>query len=480
MYILLIILGIISILSFAPYNLIPSIFIGFISLFIAILKVKDTKKCFFIAFFFGIGYFAFGTWWLFTIPDNKLGTIVFGVAIIVLMTLFYVISALISYRLYKLKNYYFLIFAPVIFTIFEYIRHHLWGGFSWLEPAHAFGYSELSSLFATVGSLGIDFLFFAFVATVAYFFNKSYKQGLMSLLIFATVIFTLIKLTSYINYTHPLKHSIKTLLVQDNFANEDKDNSFSVVSRVKSYYELSKQFNANLTIAPESTISLEQNEVEYDIKKFLKDFKNEELLLGSYYSKNQKIYNSIIRASNLKPIYRKSHLIPFGEYMPNWAKAIRDYIPSFNMNDITAYKHNINYKFKDIKIASSICYELMFDENLRENFSKANLLINISDLAWFNSSWVAPYLNKLVQIRAMEYAKPFIYSVNGGISIYITPKGRVKKENLKKGRFFLLFKLIPYKGDTLYSKYGNKIVLLLAIVWILVAGFISKVFIRTL
>lgn len=71
----------------------------------------------------------------------------------------------------------------------------------------------------------------------------------------------------------------------------------------------------------------------------------------------------------------------------------------------------------------------------------------------------------LAQIRAMEFAKPFIYSVNGGLSVYVLPNGKIEKVGLKKGRYMLYVNLQPYKGETLYAKYGDILVIALSIIW---------------
>ena len=128
MYILILIIGIITDLAFSPYNIAPFVVIGFTTLLYTLLHQKNFKNAFIIGLFFGFGYFGFGNWWLFTIPDNTIATIIFGVGIILLMSLFYAIASIVSYSLYRVKKLYFLIFTPIVWTIVEKLRHSLWGG----------------------------------------------------------------------------------------------------------------------------------------------------------------------------------------------------------------------------------------------------------------------------------------------------------------------------------------------------------------
>lgn len=128
MYILIILIGIITDLAFTPYNIAPLIVIGFLTLFYLLIKSNTPKKAFSVGLLFGLGYFGFGNWWLFTIPDNAIAIVLFGVSVIMLMSLFYAVASSISVYLYGIKKIYFLIFTPIIFTIAEKLRHSLWGG----------------------------------------------------------------------------------------------------------------------------------------------------------------------------------------------------------------------------------------------------------------------------------------------------------------------------------------------------------------
>ena len=96
MYILVILLGIITDLSFTPYNIVPLIIVGLTLLFHILIKSNSPKKAFIIGLLFGLGYFGFGNWWLFTIPDNAVAIVLFGVSVIMLMALFYAVASSVS------------------------------------------------------------------------------------------------------------------------------------------------------------------------------------------------------------------------------------------------------------------------------------------------------------------------------------------------------------------------------------------------
>ncbi len=345
------------------------------------------------------------------------------------------------------------------------------GGFSWLNPSDALAYPVFHGLFATLGSLGVDFLIFAFSAFLAFFAAFSIKRFAISAFAVISTFALLIFLLNKISYTAPFGKTVKTAIFQDKFDNDAKESAYRTVKRVGSYFQMFINSGAKLAVMPESTVSVEQYEVSSELKKLFKNLKDKEIIYGAYTQKGGKTYNSIVCATSLKQVYAKTHLIPFGEYMPNWAKSLHKYLPYFNMSDISPFYNNKNFEINGISFGSSICYEHLFGNELRENFAKANVLLNLSDLGWFNSSWVAPYMVSLAQIRAMEFGKPFIYTVNGGYSAYILPNGKIEKIGLKKGRYMLSVNLQPYKGKTLYAKCGYIPLAAIAILWMLINYF---------
>ncbi len=474
MYILSIIIGVLTVFAFTPYNIVFFIIVGFSSIFYLILKAKNIQDAFFIGFLFGLGYFGFGNWWLFSIPDNTVATILFGSGIIILMSFFYAFASAISNGISKLEKSYFLIFTPIIWTVVEELRHSLWGGFSWLNPSDSLAYPIFRGLFATFGSLGVDFLIFAISTYLAYYIFFGIKKFVIYTFSGTIFISFLLYLLNSITYTNPTQKTIKTVLFQDEFDNDAKESAYRVIKRVESYYHMFVNSDAKLAIMPESTVSVEQYEISGELKRLFKNLKDKEIIYGAYTQKGGKTYNSIVLASSLRQVYAKTHLIPFGEYMPNWAKSLHKYLPYFNMSDISPFFNNKNFEINGISFGASICYEHLFDSELRENFAKANVLLNLSDLGWFNSSWVAPYMVSLAQIRAMEFGKPFIYSVNGGYSAYILPNGKIDKIGLKKGRYMLSVILQPYTGETLYAKYGYISLAAITVLWVLIISILIR------
>ena len=156
--------------------------------------------------------------------------------------------------------------------------------------------------------------------------------------------------------------------------------------------------------------------------------------------------------------YDKIKLLLFGEYLPfsdyiPWIKyvspATGDFTPGSELNILTIGE-------KGIKIGPLICYEDIIPSFSRDiAINGANILINLTNDAWFGRS-AAPYEHLLVSIpRAVETRRYLIRSTNTGVSAVITPIGEVKNPTgiFKKEHFEDEVALLY--SDTLYMKVGD-------------------------
>ncbi|MGI9533865.1 MAG: apolipoprotein N-acyltransferase [Thermodesulfobacteriota bacterium] len=156
--------------------------------------------------------------------------------------------------------------------------------------------------------------------------------------------------------------------------------------------------------------------------------------------------------------YNKIKLLLFGEYLPfsniipwikNISPATGDFTPGNELNIM-------NISDKGIKIGPLICYEDIIPSFSRDFALKgANILINLTNDAWFGKS-IAPYEHLLVSIpRAVETRRYLIRSTNTGVSAVISPTGEVKKETgIFKKEIFVDEVALLY-SDTIYMKIGD-------------------------
>ncbi len=157
--------------------------------------------------------------------------------------------------------------------------------------------------------------------------------------------------------------------------------------------------------------------------------------------------------------YDKNKLLIFGEYLPfenfiPWNKYMNAVSEGFLSpgTDLNV----LSIRDKGIKIGTLICYEDLIPEFSRRFALKgANILINLTNDAWFGRSF-APYEHLLVAIpRAVENRRYLVRATNTGVSAVVTPVGKVRnKTQIFKKEVFTDHVALLY-SDTIYMKVGN-------------------------
>ena len=128
--------------------------------------------------------------------------------------------------------------------------------------------------------------------------------------------------------------------------------------------------------------------------------------------------------------YNKQHLVPFGEYVPLrtylWflrpiVELIGDFTPGDSFAPLDAEK---------MQAGVLICFESIFPDIARqETAAGANLLVSLTNDAWYGES-SAPYHSwAMTVLRAVENRRGLVRSANTGISGFVTPDGETHKES---------------------------------------------------
>lgn len=162
--------------------------------------------------------------------------------------------------------------------------------------------------------------------------------------------------------------------------------------------------------------------------------------------------------------YDKIHLVPFGEYVP--------YKPLFfftgHLLDGLPFipgQQRVIFEDHGRKYGVFICYESVFGDEIRQFVDKgAQVLVNLSDDGWYGDT-SAPWEHlDMVRMRAIENHRWVLRSTNTGVTASIDPYGRVVDQMSRHVRGALLANF-NYIGDlTFYTRYGDWIAWICALV----------------
>ena len=372
--------------------------------------------------------------------------------------------------------------APLVWTLLDYARSHLLTGFPWEQLAHSqFLYHNVTQIVDITGTYGITF---AIVLTNAalydLFFHRSRKGIMIAESVTACLLIAII-----ITYGHVrvaaidvLMHHARSLdvaLIQGNIDQNLKWNSLYQSRTIDIYRSLSLQSfpsQGGLIVWPETAAPFyfQQRDALQEAVTDIAVTSRSALLFGSpsYEGKGTNIsyMNSAYLLGPegaLQGRYDKVHLVPYGEYVP-----LRSLFPFINklvagVGDFKQGKGYYPLNTGNHRLGVLICYEGILPEAAREYKRRnADLLVNITNDAWFGRT-SAPYQHlSMTVFRAIENRLYLVRAANTGISAIIDPTGRIlsytdifERTSLKGG-----VKTIDEK--TLYAAYGDLFVYLCA------------------
>lgn len=129
-------------------------------------------------------------------------------------------------------------------------------------------------------------------------------------------------------------------------------------------------------------------------------------------------------------VYNKQHLVPFGEYVPALFRRLLSFVePVAASGDFSAGTSKAPLAGGDLRLGVLVCYESIFPAIARDSTALgANLLVNITNDAWYGRSSAPVQSLAMATLRAVENRRALVRSANTGISGFIDPMGKISGE----------------------------------------------------
>ncbi|MFO7876682.1 MAG: apolipoprotein N-acyltransferase, partial [Desulfovermiculus sp.] len=161
----------------------------------------------------------------------------------------------------------------------------------------------------------------------------------------------------------------------------------------------------------------------------------------------------------IQDVYGKQHLVPFGEYIP-----FGRYLPFVHklvhgVGDFRPGDESSPLVHADLAMGGLICYEVIFSGQVQQRVKDgANILVNLSNDAWFGrSSGAWQHLNQAV-LRTIEQGRYMLRATNTGISALIDSKGRIlNRSEWFEPHILYVDPLYLVQKQTFYSKHFQAI-----------------------
>lgn len=452
-------------LALAPFSYWPIAIISMAILFSNIYE-QSAKNAFTRSLIFGLGMFGSGVSWVF-VSMYVFGDISALLALIgtFLFCLFNAIFFALPFMLCSLmpkRRFLALAVLPALWVISEWIRSWLFTGFPWLYAGYSHTDTWLSG-WAPVGGV-LLLSFFTALAAAALTQIRVHKDlgSTLAALSLVAVMFLGGLALQKIDWTEPVETSVSVALIQPNVDQSDK---WSITMRSQILHNLVAQtephWGADIIIWPEGAIPV----LYTQISDFLDDIHQRALAskttLITGLPSNQKpegpYYNSMLALGASHGIYNKTRLVPFGEYVP-LEKLIRGLN---NFFDLPMSSFSLGSKNQPLltaagqNISTAICYEIAYPDLVAKNSRNSNILLTVSNDAWFGDSIAPSQHMQMARMRAIENAKPVMRGTNNGITGFIDHRGTVIKQLSQFSPGVLTATVTPYIGVTLFSKFGS-------------------------
>jgi apolipoprotein N-acyltransferase len=488
--------GGLSATGFAPLSLWP-LTIVMLALWMAIMmQAQSRKAAFFSGWLFGLGHFVVGLNWIakaFTFQAAMPEWL--GYLAVLLLSLYLAIypalAALGGWWIGKGRPLVLVIALAGMWIVTEWLRSWVFSGFIW-NPlgAVALPLGRMPDLSMFIGSYGLSAPLFAGAGGLWLLFRKNWRAGLPLILLFAGLSLSPHHETKPIPADQPL-----ITVVQPNIGQQDKWQAGYEEQNLAKLAQLTlrKDDSPRILFWPEAAIP-DYLETGYPARYYYgrpPEFVRAQLaslmkpgdmlVLGALKLEFDEAggraagaRNSVFAMDSQRELigrYDKSHLVPYGEYLPmrpllsaiglsRLAPGDFDFWPGPGPRSIDLGQFG--------KVGLQVCYEIIFSGRVVDPDDRPAFIFNPSNDAWFGS-WGPPQHLAQARLRAIEEGLPVIRSTPTGISAVIDANGTVRA-SVPMGQAGRIDSRLPRaKAPPPFARYGNLLPLCLALVLLLSA-----------
>lgn len=501
-------LGILATLTLPPFFLFPLLIPAFAGLFLLVAAAPTRRRAFLDGWWWGWGFYMSGLYWfciaLLTDAEKFAWLIPFALFGLTAVIAIYSGVACVIFKCTKTRGRAGIFVFSAIWMLVEFARGHLFTGFPWNLAGYSFVFSDASLQMASlVGAYGLTFFAVLLGASFALFFPPPLRGragwgvvpptqcveippsltlplkggGNLAFITGVWGIFVLGMLWGAWRLSQAEENYVDGVTLRIVQANISQPHKWDPKLQMKGL-----QAHAKLTQAPGlekiTHVIWPETAVPYALQpdssltRMLGNAIPEKTILitgalRTEKTERMKIWNSMVALDHLGTIvgsYDKIKLVPFGEFLPfrallpeAWTTPVGDTDFSNGTVPQTVYWPGLP------PLVPLICYEVIFPGWLHQSEARPQLLLNLTNDAWFGMS-TGPYQHfTMARMRAAEEGVPLVRAANTGISAVIDSYGRVLSK-LELGSQGVLDSRLPRPQNTytLYARYNTVLLSLLA------------------
>ena len=479
-------LGAATVFSFAPFHFQYLPFLTLAGLILLWQRNQNLVDAALIGLAFGLGLFCTGINWIY-VSLHDFGGMPGALAVFCTFLLSLILSvfpALVGFCQSligahgKLQA---LLVVPALWALFEWLRGWVLTGFPWLSVGYAqVSDGPLAGYAPLVGVFGVSLITAVIAGTLATMLTATIHRDVRTIFFAGTIgaIFLATNIfLAAIEWTQPLGAPISVSLLQGNITQDIKWKPETIESTLTTYRDLTLASTSKLTILPETAfpVFLEQMPEEYlaELHEHAKKLGGDVLVGIPETTSPTTYHNSVISFGvSSQQTYRKTHLVPFSEFIPlKWLIGwVYDDLLHMPLADFAAGEIDQKpFAVAGQKIAMTNCYEDLFGEEVIRKLPDATMLANVSNDAWFGHSWGPQQHVQIAQMRALETGRYLLRATNTGVTAIIDQKGRTLSRAPEFTTMALTGSAQGFSGAAPYVRFGNYSVVIVSLAMLALA-----------
>ncbi|WP_143730739.1 apolipoprotein N-acyltransferase [Microbulbifer sp. GL-2] len=487
-------------LSLAPFNywacgLLSLALLAWLYLMASGGKTLRGRTTLWLAFCYGLGLFTSGGSWVYiSITNFGNSSVPLGLALtgsfVALMAILLAAPFYFLGRFTDNKFSFALAFAALWF-ISEWFRSWIFTGFPWLFSGYAHLETWLSGWAPIVSVYGIGLLL-AFSAAVLALaasgrLTPLKQRSHIALLSVALFPWPIGAALANVEWTHAEGKIITVGLVQANIPQEKKwlpEFRGETISRYQDGTRALSDKDVDVIIWPEAALPMLYGQAPNLMRALQRNAEKTgvDLISGILYDIRDPnggsgvVHNSAAVYGRSPSVYHKRHLVPFGEYVP-LEDFIRGTIEFFNLP--TSFIRSGPEEQRPLNAAGAswaplICYEIVYPRLVSNSALSAQVLLTISNDAWFGES-IGPLQHmQMAQMRALETGRYLVRGTNTGVTAIVDPRGRILKQLPQFEQANMTGDIRAMRGSTPFMLAGISIVFALALPMLALAAILRR------
>jgi apolipoprotein N-acyltransferase len=500
-------LGAATVAGFAPLYLYPLPIVTLALLAWLWTQAASPKRAAWLGWWFGLGFFLTGVSWVYVSLHNfgAMPAPLAAFATLLFCAFLALFPAAVAFGFARVRAPSWVrltLLLPALWTISEWVRGWIFTGFPWI----AAGYSQvpvspLAGYAPVIGVYGLSLLVVVSAGLIVMLAERARaklggkanpsSQSVGHAVTGAVNHPALIAILAiwlggygltYMKWTEPAGEPVSVALLQGNIAQDIKWTPEGLRATFRTYHRLASESDAKLIVFPETALPLFLNQVPAEYLESLDEHARRnggDILIGVPERLPQgDYYNSVISVgSSREQVYRKTHLVPFGEFIPlrpvlAWlVNVLAIPLQDFSRGSLQPAPLEVAGQ----RVAINICYEDAFGEEIIRQLPQATMLVNVSNVAWFGRS-IAPRQHlQISQTRALETGRYMLRATNTGVTAIVDQRGNVLQAAPQFETVAVSGKAQGYTGTTPYTRWGNYVILGICVFLIIASVVLSRV-----